>query len=132
MTPALIAALRRLVDTSFLSGVFGMAGGLVLVGVLLALLPLPAAMALHAGDRSAPTCGAPAVAPARLLRCGLALRRGLARGPGRLVADAVRLGKPIALLTLGATPFLVRLLSSGLKPDPERRPPFGNPSTAHG
>jgi len=128
VTPALIAALRRLVDTSFLSGVFGMAGGLVLVGVLLALLPLPAAMTL----RSAPTCGAPAVAPARLLRCGLALRHGLARGPGRLVADAVRLGKPIALLTLGATPFLVRLLSSGLKPDPERRPPFGNPSTAHG
>src|ERR1051326_5235776 len=37
-----------MVATAFLSGVFGMAGGLVLIGLLLALLPLPEAMALHA------------------------------------------------------------------------------------
>ena len=37
-----------MLGTSFLSGVFGMAGGLILIGVLLALLPLPEAMALHA------------------------------------------------------------------------------------
>ena len=37
-----------MVATSLLSGVFGMAGGLVLIGVLLVLLPLPEAMALHA------------------------------------------------------------------------------------
>src|SRR5262245_22440975 len=37
-----------MVATSFLSGIFGMAGGLILMGVLLALLPLPEAMALHA------------------------------------------------------------------------------------
>lgn len=34
--------------TSFLSGIFGMAGGLVLMGILLALLPVASAMALHA------------------------------------------------------------------------------------
>jgi len=41
------------VATSFLSGALGMAGSLVPVGVLLALLPLPAAMALHAVTRVA-------------------------------------------------------------------------------
>lgn len=34
--------------TSFLSGVFGMIGGLILMGVLLLFLPVPAAMTLHA------------------------------------------------------------------------------------
>src|SRR4051794_19556006 len=49
LTPTVMAALCAvMVGTSFLSGVFGMAGGLILVGVLLALLPLPPAMALHA------------------------------------------------------------------------------------
>src|SRR5437016_14570695 len=49
MTPLLIAALGLLmVATAFLSGLFGMAGGLILIGVLLALMPLPTAMVLHA------------------------------------------------------------------------------------
>lgn len=33
--------------TSFLSGLFGMAGGMVLMGLLLIMLPVPAAMVLH-------------------------------------------------------------------------------------
>jgi uncharacterized protein len=33
--------------TSFLSGLFGMAGGMVLMGLLLILLPVPSAMLLH-------------------------------------------------------------------------------------
>src|SRR5438045_9471925 len=49
MTPLMISALGLLmVATAFLSGLFGMAGGLILIGVLLALMPLPAAMVLHA------------------------------------------------------------------------------------
>ena len=49
MTALMIAALGVLmVATAFLSGLFGMAGGLILIGVLLALLPLPSAMVLHA------------------------------------------------------------------------------------
>ncbi len=34
--------------TSFLSGIFGMAGGMILMGVLLPILPVPSAMVLHA------------------------------------------------------------------------------------
>ncbi len=49
VTPIMIAALGLLmVGTAFLSGLFGMAGGLILIGVLLALMPLPTAMVLHA------------------------------------------------------------------------------------
>jgi uncharacterized membrane protein YfcA len=48
MSPLLIAALcLTMVGTAFLSGIFGMAGGMILVGILLALLPLPEAMMLH-------------------------------------------------------------------------------------
>ena len=47
--PLLLAALTALMlVTSFLSGIFGMAGGMILMGALLPLLPLPAAMVLHA------------------------------------------------------------------------------------
>ena len=49
MSALLIAALGLLmVATAFLSGLFGMAGGLILIGVLLTILPLPSAMVLHA------------------------------------------------------------------------------------
>src|SRR3982750_3666067 len=33
--------------TSFISGILGMAGGLILMGILLALMPVPAAMMMH-------------------------------------------------------------------------------------
>ena len=42
--------------TTFLSGIFGMAGGLILIGVLLVLLPIQTAMVLHAVTRMA-SCG---------------------------------------------------------------------------
>jgi len=41
-----ILAVSSLV-TSFISGILGMAGGMILMGVLLALVSLPAAMMLH-------------------------------------------------------------------------------------
>ena len=37
-----------MIGTAFLSGIFGMAGGLILIGVLLVIFPLPTAMVLHA------------------------------------------------------------------------------------
>src|SRR6476619_6362331 len=44
----MLGLILTMVATAFLSGIFGMAGGLILMGVLLVLLPLPEAMALHA------------------------------------------------------------------------------------
>jgi uncharacterized membrane protein YfcA len=36
-----------IVSTSFISGIFGMAGGMILLGILLAFMPLAPAMVLH-------------------------------------------------------------------------------------
>ena len=44
----MILLVVTMIATAFLSGIFGMAGGLVLIGVLFALMPVPEAMALHA------------------------------------------------------------------------------------
>ena len=49
MTALMAAGLSLLmIGTAFLSGIFGMAGGLILIGVLLVVFPLPTAMVLHA------------------------------------------------------------------------------------
>jgi uncharacterized membrane protein YfcA len=124
MTPLLIAVLCAvMVGTAFLSGLFGMAGGLVLMGVLLVLLPLPDAMALHAVTQMASN-GWRALLWWRHVRwsavwayaagCALALALWSA---ARFVPD-----KPLALLFLGLGPFAVWLLPAGFRPDPERLP----------
>jgi uncharacterized protein len=109
-----------MVATAFLSGLFGMAGGMILIGVLLMLMPLPSAMVLHAITQMAsngwraflwrahirwrPVC-------VYLIGCALAL---LLWSITRYVPD-----KPTALLLLGVTPFLARILPSEIKPNPD-------------
>ncbi len=120
MTLAMTALLCAvMVATSFLSGVFGMAGGLILVGVLLALLPLPTAMALHAVTQIA----------SNLWR-GLLWRRHIrwrfvwpfAAGCGLALAAWASVlwvpPKPAALLMLGLSPVVMRAMPAGLRPDP--------------
>ena len=121
MTPLMIGALAALmVATAFLSGLFGMAGGLILIGVLLMLMPLPTAMVLHAITQMAsngwraflwrahirwrPVC-------VYLIGCALALG---VWSITRYVPD-----KPIALLLLGITPFMARMTPKNLNPNPD-------------
>jgi uncharacterized membrane protein YfcA len=121
MTPLMIAALGLLmVATTFLSGLFGMAGGLILIGVLLALMPLPAAMVLHAITQMASNGWRAFLWRAHIrwrpvfvfmMGCALALA---VWSITRYVPD-----KPVALLLLGVTPFLARLTPPGLRPNPE-------------
>ena len=121
MTPLMIAMLGLLmVATSFLSGIFGMAGGLILIGVLLTLMPLPAAMVLHAITQMASNGWR-----------ALLWRRHIRWRPVSvyLIGCAVALAiwsitryvpeKPIALLLLGITPFMARLTPSSLRPNPD-------------
>jgi uncharacterized membrane protein YfcA len=121
LTPLMIAALGFLmVATAFLSGLFGMAGGLILIGVLLALMPLPTAMVLHAITQMASN-GWRALLwrahirwrPVAVYLIGCALALG-AWSITRYVPD-----KPIALLLLGVTPFMARLMPAGIKPNPD-------------
>src|SRR6187549_3056298 len=48
MTPLVLAILAvTVLATSFISGIFGIAGGMILMGVLLTVLPVATAMILH-------------------------------------------------------------------------------------
>ena len=121
MTPLMISLLGLLmVATAFLSGLFGMAGGLILIGVLLALMPLPSAMVLHAITQMASNGWRALLWRSHirwrpvaiyLIGCAVALA---AWSVTRYVPD-----KPMALLLLGVTPFLARLTPKNLKPDPD-------------
>src|SRR3954471_12617517 len=121
MTALMTAALGLLmVATAFLSGLFGMAGGLILIGVLLALMPLPSAMVLHAITQMASNGWRAFLwrnhirwRPVAIYLIGCALALG-AWTLTRYVPD-----KPLALLLLGVTPFLARLTPAGLKPNPD-------------
>jgi uncharacterized membrane protein YfcA len=107
--------------TSFLSGVFGMAGGLILMGVLLALLPLPAAMALHAITQIASN-GWRGLLWWRHVRWRAAgfFLAGCALAFGIWMLWRYVPSKPVALILLGVSPFLVRLVPADYQPDPER------------
>ena len=121
MPALMIAALGLLmVATAFLSGLFGMAGGLILIGVLLALMPLPSAMVLHAITQMASNGWRAFLwrshiqwrpVSVYLIGCAVALA---AWSITRYVPD-----KPVALLLLGATPFMAWLMPSNLKPNPD-------------
>ena len=93
--------------TSFISGILGMAGGMILMGVLLALLPLPAAMMLHGIAQLASNGGR-----AWLWRREVNWRIFRGYAMGAMVALALFLGvllvvsKPVAYILLGLTPFV--------------------------
>jgi uncharacterized membrane protein YfcA len=121
MSPLIVSLLLlTMVATSFLSGIFGMAGGMILIGVLLALLPLPQAMVLHAVTQMASN-GWRATLWWRYIRW----RPAVAYVAGCLVVLALWSfwqyvpAKPLALLLLGVTPFLARMTPKGFQPDPQ-------------
>lgn len=108
--------------TSFISGILGMAGGMILMGVLLALLPLPAAMLLH-GITQLASNGWRAL----LWRSAVDWRVFRGYVLGSLVAIAIFVAvqlvvsKPVALILLGLTPFLAMALPEKLVLNVERR-----------
>jgi uncharacterized membrane protein YfcA len=109
------------VVTTLLSGVFGMAGGLLLIGVLLVLLPLPAAMALHAVTQIASNAWRAAFG-LRHVRWRIAGAFGAGCLAATLAWSLLRFvpSKPFAMIALGLSPFLLMLLPARLRPDAER------------
>ncbi len=108
--------------TSFISGILGMAGGMILMGVLLALLPLPAAMMLHGITQMASNGWR-----AWLWRLNVDWRvfRGYLWGAMIALAlfTAVQLVviKPVAYIILGMTAFVSYLLPQRLTLNVDRR-----------
>lgn len=93
--------------TSFISGILGMAGGMILMGVLLALLSLPAAMMLHGITQMASNGWR-----AWLWRVHVDWRifRGYVVGAlvalAAFIAVQLVVSKPVAYILLGLTPFI--------------------------
>ncbi|NJD89355.1 MAG: sulfite exporter TauE/SafE family protein [Betaproteobacteria bacterium] len=108
--------------TSFISGILGMAGGMIFMGVLLALLTVPQAMVLH-GVTQLASNGWRAV----LWRTSIDWRVFRGNAYGSLAALAaftlVQLvaSKPVALLVLGITPFIGLAMPERLVLDVQRR-----------
>ncbi len=108
--------------TSFISGILGMAGGMILMGILLALLPLPAAMMLH-GITQLASNGWRAL----LWRNAVEWRvfRGYVVGAlaslALFIVVQLVVSKPVALIILGLTPFAALALPEKLHLNVERR-----------
>jgi uncharacterized membrane protein YfcA len=108
--------------TSFVSGILGMAGGMILMGILLAVMPLPVAMMLHGITQLASNAWR-----ALLWRREVNWRvfRGYLYGAVAMTMffAVVKLvvGKPIALIVMGLTPFLTLALPEKLHLNVERR-----------
>ena len=122
-TAALVAILAvSAVVTSFISGILGMAGGLILMGVLLALMPVPAAMMLHGITQLASNGWR-----AFLWRSHVDWRvfRGYLYGSIAITAlfavFQFVVSKPVALIVMGLTPFLALLLPESLHLNVERK-----------
>ena len=116
-----ILAVSALV-TSFISGILGMAGGMIFMGVLLALLTVPQAMVFHGVTQLAAN-GWRAV----LWRRSIDWRvfRGNAYGSiaalGAFALVQLVVSKPVALVVLGITPFFGLMLPEKLVLDVQKR-----------
>ena len=123
MTPLLSFAIISVAVfiTSFISGILGMAGGMILMGVLLALMPVPAAMMLHGVAQLAANGWR-----AWLWRHEIDWRVFRGNAYGSLVAlgffCALQLvgSRPVVYLVLGVTPFISYLLPEKLKLNVDR------------
>ena len=108
--------------TSFISGILGMAGGMILMGVLLAFVPLPVAMVLHGIAQLTANAGR-----ALMLRREIDWRVAAGYAAGALIALALFavmrfvVGKPAALIAIGATPFIALALPERLHLNVQRR-----------
>jgi uncharacterized protein len=108
--------------TSFISGILGMAGGMILMGILLAMLPLPVAMMLH-GITQLASNGWRAI----LWRDKVDWRifRGYVYGAiAMLVIFAIVklvVSKPVAFIVMGLTPFIALILPEEFHLNVERK-----------
>jgi uncharacterized membrane protein YfcA len=108
--------------TSFVSGILGMAGGMILMGILLAALPLPVAMMLHGITQLAANAWRALIwrreVDWRVFR-GYALGALCAFAFFAMVKFVV--SKPVALIVMGLTPFIALALPEKLHLNVERR-----------
>jgi uncharacterized protein len=117
----LALALATLV-TSFISGILGMAGGMILMGVFLAFLPVPAAMLLHGIAQLTANAGRALLLREQIdWRVAAGYAAGAAVALGLFMMARLVVGKSAALIVIGLTPFVALALPEGLHLNVERR-----------
>jgi uncharacterized membrane protein YfcA len=113
-------ALAALV-TSFLSGILGMAGGMILMGALLAWLPVADAMVLHGLTQLASNAWRALLWHRAIAwRCFGGYALGALAAMGVFAMCQVVLGRAMVLLCLGAAPFALWFLPRGLQLNVDR------------
>ncbi len=108
--------------TSFLSGLFGMAGGMVLMGLLLVLLPVSSAMLLH-GITQMTANGWRAWLWRRHVQWGI-VAQFLSGGAVAVAVFALVSyvpDKAVSLIVLGLSPFMAMAVPSHWSPNVSRR-----------
>ena len=108
--------------TAFLAGVFGMAGGMILMGALLFLVSVPDAMILH-GITQMTSNGWRAALWRRYVNWRIVALYGVGLVAAGAVFSSLRLvpDERIIFLVLGIVPFLSRALPGHLVPQVGRR-----------
>ncbi len=117
----LVALAVVAVVTSFISGIFGMAGGMLLIGFLLVLLPVPVAMVFHGVIQIAAN-GWRAWLWRRHIRWRVVLQFGAGAVASLIVFSffAFVPDKALVLLAVGLTPFVALSVPKSIAPDVER------------
>ena len=108
--------------TSFLSGIFGMAGGMILMGVLVATMSVPTAMVLHAITQISAN-GWRALLLYRHIRWRICLRYIAGLLVAALVFGFIRFipSRPVVLIVLGLLPFASLALPAKIAPQADKR-----------
>src|SRR3954463_14251755 len=122
-TPLILAALAVVaVVTSFISGIFGMAGGMLLIGFLLAILPVPVAMVFHGVIQIAAN-GWRSWLWRRHINWGVVLGFGLGSAFSLAVFSSFAFVPPkwAVLMAVGLTPFVALAVPQSFAPNIERR-----------
>lgn len=123
MTAAMMAVLAALVlVTTFLAGVFGVAGGVILMAGLLLMMPVADAMVLHGMTQSVSN-GWRSVLWVRYILWGVLARYvlGLVAAGGVFFTLVMVPDERVIFLMLGIVPFLGLMLPQRVVPQADRR-----------
>lgn len=119
--PVLVVLAAVAVVTSFISGIFGMAGGMLLIGFLLALLPVPVAMVFHGVIQIAAN-GWRAWLWRHHVNWRVVLKFGLGSGAALVAFSSLDFvpDKAMVLMVLGLIPFVALSVPQRIAPNIER------------
>jgi len=120
--PVLAALAAIAVVTSFISGIFGMAGGMVLIGFLLLMLPVPVAMVFHGVIQIAAN-GSRSWLWRQHINWKVVLQFGAGTACALVVFSFFSFvpPKPMVLLMVGLIPFVALSVPQRFAPNIERR-----------